>query len=101
MGAITKTLILERHKKICERIANQYLTVAVGSLLITVLFVKITTWSIIVDDIVRIVAALAVFIFSTWRYLHHRKILKCIIKELKKTEMENAMDARRRFWHRT
>ena len=100
MGGIRKALTLERHKKICERTANQYLTVVFVSLLITVLFVKNATWEIIVDDVVRIVAVLVVFIFSTWRYLHHRKILKCINKELKKTEMENAMDARRKFRYR-
>ena len=100
MGGIRKALTLERHKKICKRTANQYLTVVFVSLLITVLFVKIATWETIVDDVVRIVAVLVVFIFSTWRYLHHRKILKCINKELKKTEMENAMDARRKFRYR-
>lgn len=100
MGGIRKTLTLERHKKICERTANQYLTVVFVSLLITVLFVKITTWGIIVDNVLWIVAVLVVLIFSTWRYLHHRKILKYINKELKRSEMENAMDARRKFRYR-
>lgn len=100
MGSIRKTLTLERHKKICERTANQYLTVVFVSLLMTVLFIKIATWGIIVDDVLWIVAILVVLIFSTWRYLHHRKMLKCINKELKRLEMENAMDARRKFRHR-
>lgn len=100
MGSIRNTLILERHKKTCERTANQYLTVAIGSLLITVLFVKIVTWRFIIDDAPPIGAILVVFMFSTWRYYHHRKILKCINKELKRLEMENAIAARKQFRHR-
>ena len=100
MGGIRKTLTLERHKKIYKRTANQYLTVVFVSLLIIVLFVKISPWETIVNDVMRIVAVLVVFTFSTWRYLHHRKILKCINKELEQYEMENLMNARRKFRYR-
>ena len=100
MGGIKNTLILERHKKTCVRTANQYLTVVVGLLLMTVLFVKMATWETVVNNLVWIAAVLVVLIFLTWRYHHHRKILKCINKELKKSEMENAMDARRKFRYR-
>ena len=88
-----KNLTLERRKKVVEKTANQYLIVLVGSLLITVLFVKIATWGTIVNDIVRIVAILVVLIFSTWRYRYHRKTLKCINNELKQSETQNATDA--------
>ena len=100
MGGVRNSLVLERHKKICERIVNQYLAVVFVSLLITVLFVKIATWGTIVDDVLRIIAVLVIFIFSTWRYRHHRTILKCINKELKRSEIQNATDARRKFRYR-
>ena len=54
MGGIRKTLTLERHKKIYERTANQYLIVVFVSLLILVLFVKISPWETIVNDVINI-----------------------------------------------
>ena len=100
MGGIRKTLSLERHKKIYKRTANQYRAASFVSLIITVLFLKVITWETIVTDVLRIVAVLVVFIFSTWRYRHHRNTQKCTNKELKKSEMENAMDARKKFRYR-
>ncbi len=100
MSVIKKTLTLERRKKVVKKIANQYLTVVVISLLMALYFIKIATLETFVEDALRIIALFLVFIFTTLRYLNQKNIIKCITKELKQCEIENRMDAKRKFRHR-
>ena len=97
MGGIKKTLTLERRKKVVEKTANQYLTVVVVSLLITLFFMKNATFATFFDDLLRIIAVFLVFIFTTWRYRHQKSLIKCIDQELEKCEMEKRMHAGRKF----
>ena len=100
MGGIRKTLTLERRKKVVEKTANHYLTVVVVSLLLALYFIKMTTLGTFLEDALWIIPLFLVFIFTTSRYRHHRKTLKCINEELKKAEMQNAEDAKRKIRYR-
>ena len=101
MDGIKKTLTLERQKKGCERTVNQYRITVVISMLMTSIFVKKVAFETFLNDILWVIPFFALFIFSVWRYLYHRKDLKYINKELKRLEIINTMDARRKLKNRT
>ena len=100
MGDIKKTLTLERRKKVLEKTANHDLIVVVASLFMILFFIKVATLDTFFRDVLRIIALFFVFIFTTSRYSRHKKTIKCINEELKKTNMQNAEDAKKRLRNR-
>lgn len=97
MGGIKKTLTLEHQKKSVQKSVNQYRTVVAASLLVALFVIKAATLETFFEHALRIIALFLVFLFATSRYGHHRKTLKYINEELKKSEMQNVEDAKRRY----